>query len=143
GSFAPHRITPETLAAQLEADCNRALDLVKNIHGSLSLQYEVADIRTWSWLGLHFAHQLRGAVALQKYRKHHNSADQQQAIAFLQQALSDWDKVIAITRPLYNDMPLTHLSEQGGVRTKENASLRWHWEMNRSAVAHDIEIAKQ
>ncbi|HEY6900466.1 MAG TPA: hypothetical protein VI233_07480, partial [Puia sp.] len=142
-SFPPQRITPLMLAGQLETDCNRALDLVKNITGSTSLQYEVADIRTWSWLGLHFAHQLRGAVALQKYRKHHNPADQQQAIAFLQEALNDWDKVIAITSPIYNDMPLTHLSEQNGVRSKENASLRWHWTMNRAAVAHDIEIAKQ
>lgn len=142
-SFAPERITPLILADQLEADCKRALSLVNNITGSLSLQYEVADIRTWSWLGLHFAHQLRGAVALQKYRRHHNPADQQQAITYLQQALKDWDNVIAITRPLYNDMPLTHLSEQNGVRSKENAQLKWHWEQTRAAVAHDIEIARQ
>lgn len=151
------RITPLILADQLEKDCRKALDLVKAIKGSaagarastpgartstLSLQYEVADIRTWSWLGLHFAHQLRGAVALEKYRRQHNTADQQQAISFLQAALKDWDTVIAITRPIYKDMPLTHLSEQNGVRSPENAKLRWHWAITRKDVARDIEIAR-
>lgn len=143
GGFASQRITPLLLADQLEKDCKKALELVKGITGSKALNYEVADIRVWSWLGLHFAHQLRGAVALQRYRIKGESSDQQQAIAQLEEALKDWDNVIAITRPLYNDMPLTHLSEQNGIRSKENAQLRWHWAMNRSAVAHDIEIAKQ
>jgi hypothetical protein len=153
-SFSPQRITPLILADQLEKDCRRALALVKGIGDptaagtptkakNLSLRYEVADIRTWSWLGLHFAHQLRGAVALQYYRRTGHITDQQQAIAQLQAALKDWDKVVAITRPIYMDMPLTHLSEQDGVRSKENAQRRWHWAMTRPDVARDIDIARK
>jgi len=142
-TFGPNRMTPLRLADRLEKDCQKALSLVKDIKGSLSLRYEVADIRTWAWLGLHFAHQVRGAVALERYRKKGDPADQKKAIAFLQSALKDWDTVIAITRPLYKDMPLTHLSEQNGVRSKENAQLRWHWSMTRPDVARDIDIAKK
>ena len=143
-SFEKRKITPPALAGILEKDCHKALELLKEIPpAGLSLRYEVADIRTWAWLGLHFAHQLRGAVALEKYRRQGDPADQRQAIAFLQQSLQDWDEVIALTRPLYNDMPLTHLSEQNGVRSKENTLLRWHWALSRPDVAKDVEIARK
>ena len=153
GTFGKDKITPPALADSLEKDCRKALALVKGISpdpGSanssgipLSLRYEIADIKTWAWLGLHFAHQLRGAIALQKYRSQGDPSDQRQAVTQLETALQDWDRVIRITRPLYNDMPLTHLSEQNGVRSKENALLCWHWSMTRPAVARDVEIARQ
>ena len=143
-SFGKEKITPPALADTLERDSRKALELLKGITpgANLSLRYEIADIKTWAWLGLHFAHQLRGALALEKYRRQGHPADQRLAIAFLQQALQDWDQVIALTRPLYNDMPLTHLSEQNGVRSKENTLLRWHWALTRPDVARDIEIAR-
>ena len=142
-SFSKRKITPPALADILERDCRKALELVAVVPpANLSLRYEVADIKAWAWLGLHFAHQLRGAVALEKYRRQGDPADQRQAVAFLQQSLQDWDKVIAITRPLYNYMPLTHLSEQNGARSKENTLLRWHWALTRPDVARDVEIAR-
>ena len=60
----------------------------------------------------------------------------------MQNALNYWDIVIAITRPIYNDMPLVHYSEQNGVRSKENQRLQFHWEKIRPDVAKDIETAK-
>jgi hypothetical protein len=50
--------------------------------------------------------------------------------------------VISITRPLYNDMPLVHYSEQDGKSWEENDHLRFHWENLRPEVAKDIEVAK-
>ena len=70
--------------------------------------YEVADIKTWANLGLHYAEKIRGAIALQTYRVNGNKTYQQQAIRHLSKGLEYWDKVIEITRPLYNDMPLVH-----------------------------------
>ena len=138
------RISPFQLAQNLETDCHKALDLVKDIdsHTSIALSFEVSDIRTWAWLGLHFSHQLRGAVFLEMFRRSGKEGFRNAAIKELQRALDDWDQVVKITRPLYNDMPLTHLSEQGGVRSPENARLRWHWAMTRAAVARDVEIAR-
>ena len=58
-------------------------------------------------------------------------------------ALMYWDSIISITKPLYKDMPLVHLSQQGGKESKENFYLTFHWEKIRSNVAKDIEMAKQ
>jgi hypothetical protein len=137
-------VTPLMLADMLEKDCNEALKIVSKISttGNNDLMYEVADIKVWSNLGLYFAQKLRGAVALQEYRTKGNEPKKQEAIKFLEQALQFWDTVVAITRPIYKDMPLVHYSEQGGVRSKENDKLRFHWEKIRPGVAHDIEIAR-
>ncbi len=142
-SFAQNKITPPVLIDRLERDCNEALRLVKDINtaGSSALPFEVADVKAWAFMGLHFAEKLKGAVALQTYRTQGGEEARKKAVANLQNALKYWDKVIEITRPLYNDMPLVHLSEQGGVRSEENKHLTFHWEKLRQAVANDIETA--
>ncbi|MDR0230984.1 MAG: hypothetical protein LBI82_02575 [Dysgonamonadaceae bacterium] len=146
-TFAPERTTPIMLADMLERDCTRALELVKNIkpvdNDNPALKYELADIRAWSYLGLHYAEKLRAAVALQTARTTGNETKRTEAIAHLEKGLSYWDEVIAITRPLYKDMPLTHLSEQGGRPWRENDHLRFHWEIIRFQVAKDLELAKK
>jgi hypothetical protein len=144
GSFASGKITPPVLIGMLERDCNAALDLVKNINttNNTALMFEVADIKAWANLGLHFAEKLKGAVALQTYRTKGGAGNKQVAISHLEKALGFWDVVVGITRPIYNNMPLVHLSEQNGERTKENQYLEFHWEKLRPDVARDIEIAK-
>lgn len=137
GTFAKGKITPPVLAKMLEQDCNKALRLVKNIKTSNnnSLMYEVADVKAWANLGLYFAQKLKGAVALQTYRLQGGEENKQNAVKHLEEALRFWDVVVGITRPIYNDMPLTHYSEQ-------NDKLRFHWEILRPEVAKDVEIAK-
>lgn len=144
GTFDKQKITPPILISMLERDCNRALSLVKNIraNGNASLHQEVADIKVWANLGLYFAEKLKGAVALQTYRVKGGEQNKQLAIKNLENALKFWDVVVSITRPLYNDMPLVHYSEQDGKHWKENDHLRFHWELLRHEVAKDIEIAK-
>ncbi|GAB4022912.1 hypothetical protein GCM10028808_71800 [Spirosoma migulaei] len=145
GSFGADKITPPILARMLERDCQKALQLVKPINTSAnrSLQYEVADVKVWSNLGLHFAEKLQAAVALQTYRTSGQEAQKQAAIQHLKAALRYWDEVVTITRPLYNDMPLVHLTEQKGHTWAENNKLRFHWEKLRPEVAKDIEIAEK
>jgi hypothetical protein len=104
--------------------------------------FEVADIKAWANLGLHFAEKLKGAIALQTYRVKGGKENQQKAIKHLQQALNYWDVVISITRPIYNDMPLVHYSEENGKHWKENDHLRFHWHRLREDVAKDVEIAR-
>ena len=143
-AFEKNKITPVILAGMLEKDCNRALLLVKDINtsGNTSLMFEVADIKAWANLGLHFAEKLRGAVALQTYRTKGGEQNKEAAIKHLENALKFWDMVINITRPIYNDMPLVHYSEQNGVRSKENQRLTFHWEKLRADVAKDVETAR-
>lgn len=139
------KILPTQLASLLEKDCNQALAIVKNINvkNNKALLYEVADIKTWAYLGLHFAEKIKGGIALQRYRIHGDQKNKESAILHLQKALNYWDSIIQITRPLYNDMPLVHLSQQGGGKeTKENLYLTFHWRKLRGEVAKDVEIAK-
>jgi hypothetical protein len=143
-TFADDKVTPPVLIQLLERDCQQALDLVKNIStsGNSSLMYEIADIKAWANLGLHFAEKLRGAVSLQTYIVNGGEEYKQNSIRQLQNALKYWDNVIAITRPIYNDMPLVHYSEEGGRHWRQNDHLRFHWELLRPDVAKDIEFAK-
>lgn len=145
GTFQKKKITPLALADMVEKDCKKALILVKDINttNNNALMFEVADVKTWCNLGLHFAEKLRGAVALQTYRTKGGNNNKQAAIKHLENALSYWDVVISITRPIYNDMPLVHYSEQNGVRSKENQQLTFHWEKLRPDVAKDVETARK
>lgn len=145
GSFETGKVTPPMLAEMLENDCKKALELVKNINtkNNNSLMYEVADVRTWAYLGLYYAEKIKGGVYLQTYRTTGNLKNKQKAIAHLETALKFWDEVIAITKPIYNDMPLVHFTEQAGTTKEQNEALRFHWHILRPAVANDIEIAKK
>jgi hypothetical protein len=140
GSFASSRITPPKLADMLERDNREALKLIANIdiRGNASLEYEVADIKTWANLGLHLAEKLRGAMALHAYRSGAEERQQQQAIEHLRNALGYWDEVVAITRPLYRDMKLTHYNHNFFVPNDDNL---FHWALIRDEVARDVEIA--
>jgi hypothetical protein len=141
GTFPDSRVTPPVLIGMLEADNRRALELVERIDVACnaSLMYEVADVRSWANLGLHYAEKLRGAIALQTYRVEGGEANKQKAIEHLENALDYWDRVIEITRPLYEDMHLTHY--MGGSFARNDERL-FHWEHIRPEVAMDVEIAR-
>ena len=150
-SFGDDRLTPVAMAAELEADCRRALEIIESIDpgDDIALSFELADVATWARMGLYFACKLRGAVALQRYRTQGSDvtpgtgdAARATAVAELEEALVHWDAVIDLTRPLYNEMPLTHLSEQDGRPWQENDHLRFHWALLRPDVERDIEIAR-
>ena len=138
----PGKLTPDRLADSLERDNRRALALVKGIdtRNSVALMYEVADVRAWSFLGLHLAEKLRGAIALQTFRSSGKPGDQLRAIKHLTRALGYWDDLIAVTRPIYRDMKLTHYN---GNAFDANPRNLFHWSLVRDEVAHDVEAAKQ
>lgn len=145
GTFENTKITPPALIKMLEEDCNKALQIVDKINteNNNSLMYEVADVKAWANLGLHYAEKLKGAVALQTYRVKGGEENKKLAIQHLDQALQFWDEVIRITRPIYNDMPLVHYSEQDGRHWKENDHLRFHWQFLREDVAKDVDTARK
>jgi hypothetical protein len=139
------KVLPPQLASLLEKDCKQALTIVKNINtkSNKALYYEVADIKAWAYLGLHFAEKIRGGIDLQRYRIQGDEKNKESAIIHLKKALGYWDNIILVTRPIYNDMPLVHLSQQGGKETRENFYLTFHWRKLRADVANDIEVARK
>ena len=140
-SFQAERVTPLGLAEMLDRDNKRALQLVENtqVADNASLMYEVADIKTWANLGLHLSEKLKGAIALQTYRAKGGEENKQKAIAHLEKALSHWDEVVRITRPLYRDMRLTHYNHNFFDANDDNL---FHWALIRDEVAQDVEVAK-
>jgi hypothetical protein len=144
GSIDAKKTTPLMLADMLEKDCNKALELVKDINTSknTALMYEVADIKTWANLGLNLAEKMRGGVALQTYRTKGGEENKQSSVAHLEKALYYWNEVVKITRPIYNDMPLTHMMDQGGKSWKDNYYDKFHWALIAPQVAADVEVAK-
>ncbi len=142
GSTLPDsRISPLAVADALERDCRRALALVEKIdtRRDVALRYEVADVRTWAYLGLHLAEKLRGAVALETFRETGTESHRRQALEHLGMALSRWDSVIQITRPLYQDMRLTHYNHNAFDANPDNL---FHWARVRDEVARDLEVAR-
>lgn len=140
-TFPPDRVTPPILADKLERDCREALRLVEGIdtNGNTPLIYEVADVKAWAHLGLHLAEQIRGATALQTYRMAGGEETKAQAVAHLENALSQWDEVVRVTRPLYRDMLLVHFV---GNSKALNPDAKFHWESIRPQVAADVAIAR-
>ncbi len=139
--FDENAVTPPVLIRKLEEDNHRALEMVADIdtEGNASLLYEVSDVKTWANLGLHFAEKLKGAIALETFRAHGDEAQRQKAVEHMEKALGYWDTVVAITRPLYKDMPLVH--NMGGSFVRDDSRL-FHWEHIRAEVAEDVEIAR-
>jgi len=142
--FDNNEITPLTMASDLQRDCDNALELIKDFDAAnnTALMFEISDIKVWANLGLFLAEKLKGAVELHSYRLGGNETNKQNAINHLEKALKYWDVVIEITEPIYNEMPLVHLSEQDGKNWKENDHLRFHWKLLRPDVVKDIEIAR-
>jgi hypothetical protein len=141
GSYGAGRVTPPRLAEMLERDDREALRLVgaMDVSGSAAFANEVADVKAWANLGLHQAAKVRGAMALAEYRRSGREIDKQSAVACLQEALARWDDLVAITRPLYRDMPLTHLNGNAFVANPDNL---FHWALVRDDVAKDVEVAR-
>lgn len=144
-SFDKDKITPPVLASMIGKDSEIALDLVKNINTSKNntLMYEVADVKAWANLGLFFSERILGAIALQSYRYSGLEEKKLEAVTHLEKALQYWDEVIAITRPIYKDMPLAAYSyPHDGNKSIIETDRRFHWEKLRPDVLKDIEIAK-
>ncbi|ULC60495.1 hypothetical protein MBM09_05770 [Flaviramulus sp. BrNp1-15] len=144
-TFPKNYTTPVILASQLEVDAKEALKLVEATQttDNADLMYEVADIKSWSYMGLYMAEKIKAGIALETYRRNGDKVKQQLAITHLENALKYWDNIIEITRPIYNDMRLVHYNENKGKTWQENDHLRFHWALLRYKVVEDIDMAKR
>jgi hypothetical protein len=140
--FDDSKMTPDRLADSLERDSRAAIELIRPMRtgGNVALAHEVADIRIWAGLGRHLAEKLRGAIALQTFRATGEETSKQAAIRHLEKALSHWDEVIRISRPIYRDMRLTHYN---GNAFEANPDNLFHWALIRDEVAADVEVARK
>ncbi len=141
-NFGEETMTPDRLADILEEDAYAALELVIQVdpEENLALFYEWEDVKIWANLGLHLAEKIRGGIALSRFRNGLDREGQDLAIQHLEKALSHWDSVVEISRPIYKDMHLTHYNAGSHDRNDDNL---FHWALIRDEVAQDVEIAKE
>ncbi|WP_114750467.1 glycoside hydrolase family 20 zincin-like fold domain-containing protein [Pleomorphovibrio marinus] len=137
-TFEDHELLPLQLADQLEDEANQALEWVEGIQGgaNLSLTYEVGDVEIWSYLGLYLSEKIRGGVALATFWDNQDASYQEQALEHLEKGVDHWEKIIALTEPLYLEMPLVHNNRA------QPKGRKFHWKNYLDEVKADLEIAR-
>jgi len=136
------RITPLDLASASENDSRQVLNIIEYLKPfvndySGSLNSELQDLATWSYLGLYLADKLRAGVALENYRRTGDNSKKTEALELLEKCLKHWDNVIIFTKDRY--APTPHVStERWGDNFRE-----FSWELFRPQVIRDIVIAKE
>lgn len=130
-------MSPLQLADTLEMEANETLLLISSLSfDSGPVDYEIADIRAWAYLGLYYAEKIRGGAALEFFRQTEKKEYQDEAIAHLQLALEHWKSLAKVTdevmQPVQN-AKFTHLREP----------IKYTWSSLIEYVEHDIEIARQ
>jgi len=79
---------------------------------------------------------------LQTYKTKGGAKNKQAAILHLKKSLAYWDSIVNTTSFFYKEMPLVHLSQQGGKESPENFYKKFHWKSLRAEVAKDLEMAE-
>jgi hypothetical protein len=134
-----HRKNPLQIADELKASGNEALEIVNSLEPSdPTLAHEIADIQAWSSLSLYFEKKLRGCVAFEKFRVTGNPGFQTEAVVHLKEALKHWEKVIEVTSPYFDEIPLLHLKDSFISSSFEETIGKFSWKALLEQVRRDI-----
>ncbi len=138
-SFGEKEVLPLVLAERLEADAMEALSLVDGIttNGALSLTYEVSDVKIWSYLSFYLAEKIRAGVALAEFWGDNDQQLQQKAIEHIESGIEHWEKIIALSEPLYHEMPLVHNNRA------QPKGRKFHWKNYLDQVRADLDIINE
>jgi hypothetical protein len=137
------KISPLALADQLIENGNLAFKLMESFPGdqSQALEVELADAKAWACLSKYFGNKLKASVALHAYRASKRTEDKQQAVDFLEEAASNWDRLVEVTLPVYAVMPLGHIHRYQGL--PENDVRDFHWKLIQPLVHEELEKIRQ
>mgnify|MGYP003666502496 CR=1 FL=1 len=132
------KITPIQLADSLFIFCDEALKAVAPIKPdtNVDLLYEKSDIQAWGYLVLYFSDKLKSAVAYQQYLDTKDKAFHQEAIAWLEKATENWSKLVDVTKPVYDPVPIEHK----GYRVDSNL---FHWSIVQEEVVAELNWLKE
>ncbi len=126
------RVTPLTIADRSEREADEALEQIAALGEPAGrLGDEVADVRAWAHLGLHFSNLLRAAIELARFDTSGREADRGEAVRLASRALAEWDRIVTLTERRYRPVPLQILDERP-----------FSWAELRGDVARSIDIAR-
>ncbi len=135
-NIPPNKISPLQMADSIDSFCRSAIQEVESIKTdrNVDLLYEVSDIKTWANLGMYFSNKLRAALEYKRYTNSYDKADLDKGIMWLEKAVKYWHAVVEITQPIYDPVPLVHLSE--------NEKEYFHWSMIEKQVNDELDWLK-
>jgi len=143
-AISDDKITPLTLAEQVEQNCREALILVKDLRKQTEERdkafiSELDDIATWAYLGLYFADKIRGGVALATFNQSKKSDEKERAVNYLEKCVGHWQQVIGLTDSRYVTMPYVSM---GHHQQRWPEFTGFHWKLFLKDVKRDVEIAR-
>lgn len=130
---ATDKTTPLQVAKQLHTHSDNALAMLKKMeaNGNRELANTLADIKSISYLGKHYAHKISGSTYQALYNSTKDKTYQQKTIEELEDALKYWS--------LYAE----NASKQY-INPVWMKRVGWaDWEKFKEIIQKDIEIAKQ
>lgn len=151
-------LTPSDLALLLEKECRQALYMIDSCDftgflsgknsamaapdsdAAISLESELADIRTWCNLGFYFADKLRAGLALESYRLSGRSEQKEEAIARLEACVDWWGNVVQLTSERYQPVPYVSM---GHHEQRWPGFTRFHWSLFTDQVVADLDYARK
>jgi hypothetical protein len=136
-----NKISPIKLADSLEIFCNNALLKINSVlpKNNTDLQYELADIKAWAYLGLYFSHKLKAAVEYKRFKKLNNKTNLQLAINYLTKATNNWHSLVNVTKAVYKPVPLTHFCENDA----NFPEVFFHWSIVQKQVDEELSEFKK
>ncbi|MCX6138905.1 MAG: hypothetical protein NTV54_15615 [Ignavibacteriales bacterium] len=138
------KVTPLQLAAELRRNGEQALSILQDIPAvHPTLIHEIDDIRAWAYLSIYFSEKLKGGTALQKYRLTGNRDFQKESIANLENALTYWNSVVAVTSKYMDEIPLMHLNPKYVNSGNTRPLAKFSWRNLIDEVKNDIAIAEE
>ncbi len=132
-----NEISPLHLADSIDSFCRSALQEVENIESenNVDLLYEVSDIKIWAYLGMYFSNKLRAAVEYKRFTVSGKKTDLEKAVSWLENSADNWHSIVEISSPVYDPVPLEHLSE--------NDDEYFHWSKIENQVQDEIKVLKK
>ena len=129
----PGLMAPPQLADSLDRLARRTLAIAQKWTGrsTPTLDAELADLAAWSYFARYFADKLRAGVALARYRKNGQKADQNEAIARLEKCVGHWKNYAAAIEKYNHPSFIFHTADPFSFAEKL------------PEVEHDLEIARQ
>ncbi len=130
------KVSPLEVADRAMAIASNSLMWVSAVQSDGGdIEFEIADVKAWGLLAKYFALKIQAATALEKYRVMNESKFQAESVKLLEDALTVWKELSAVTDPVYNEV--------------ESAKLIWiekpkllSWTAFIGDAEYDVEIAR-
>lgn len=141
-AIADSLITPLQLANQVQEECAEALQIINSLKSgneNPTLNSELEDLETWSYMGFYFSDKIRAGVAFQNFLLNKDENEKQQSLAYLDKCIGHWENIIRLTENRYKPMPYVSF---GHHEPRWPEFTAFHWKYFLKDVEQDLEYVQ-